>query len=129
MIIDDDVEYLQEMQELLQHEGYTVNVLSSSNVSLEAAKRLTPEVIILDLNMGGKSGQEVAQALRADQVTRQIKLIVVSGHCSMEESNYLKKAFNVLQVITKPADPGVLVTLLKSVTSETDRDRFSKDPG
>jgi len=56
-----------------------VSTASDGHRAIELAKRERPELVLLDVMMPGKSGWEVARALKQDPVTQNIKIIMVTA--------------------------------------------------
>ena len=63
----------------LRHRGYRVTAASDGHRALELAKREMPDLVLLDVMMPGKSGWEVARALKQDPVTHGIKIVMVTA--------------------------------------------------
>lgn len=63
----------------LKEEGYAVSKALSGEEGLEAAKRDLPGLIVLDIVMPGMSGFDVARALRSDEKTAAIPIIVLTS--------------------------------------------------
>ena len=63
LIADDDAELLQSLVKLLEVVGYETVGAPSGIAALEAAKHWRPHVTILDLDMPGATGLEVATLL------------------------------------------------------------------
>jgi DNA-binding response OmpR family regulator len=63
----------------LSKRGYKVSTASDGHKALELAKRERPDVVLLDVMMPGKSGWEVARALKQDPVTANSKIVMVSA--------------------------------------------------
>jgi len=59
--------------------GYKVTTAEDGNRALEIAKRDRPDLVLLDIMMPGKSGWEVARALKQDPVTQDMKIVMVSA--------------------------------------------------
>lgn len=59
--------------------GYTVTTASDGHQALELAKRHKPDLVLLDVMMPGKSGWEVARALKQDPVTQNVKIVMVTA--------------------------------------------------
>ena len=59
--------------------GYKVSTASDGRTAIEKAKRERPELVLLDVMMPGKSGWEVARALKQDPVTQAIKIVMVTA--------------------------------------------------
>jgi CheY-like chemotaxis protein len=59
--------------------GYRIITANDGNEALEAARRERPAVMVLDVMMPGRTGWEVARALRQDPVTDQIKIVMLTA--------------------------------------------------
>ena len=59
--------------------GYKVSTANDGHRALALAKRDRPDVMLLDVMMPGKSGWEVARALKQDPVTQNIKIVMVTA--------------------------------------------------
>src|ERR1041385_8762023 len=79
LIVDDDPEIVSMLTTRLRHRGYKVTTASDGHRALELAKRERPDLMLLDVMMPGKSGWEVARALKQDPVTQNIKIVMVTA--------------------------------------------------
>ena len=79
LIVDDDPEIVSMLTTRLRHRGYKVTTASDGHRALELAKRERPDLMLLDVMMPGKSGWEVARALKQDPVTKEIKIVMVTA--------------------------------------------------
>jgi signal transduction histidine kinase/CheY-like chemotaxis protein/HAMP domain-containing protein len=79
LFIDDSVEFTTVMRQLLESEGFKVEVANEGKRAFEILEQVTPSVIFLDLVMPGMDGFEVAQKLRNDSRWRNIPVVVLSG--------------------------------------------------
>ena len=59
--------------------GYQVTTASDGNKAIEVAKAGKFDIVLLDVMMPGKSGWEVARALKQDPVTQAIKIVMVTA--------------------------------------------------
>lgn len=79
LIVDDfsDItSMLAELVGLLGHEAYVAN---HGDQALELARRVHPDLVLLDLGMPDPDGFEVARRLRAEPFGRHVELIAMSG--------------------------------------------------
>jgi len=79
LVVDDDPEIVTMLSTRLGKRGYKVTTAEDGNRALEIAKRDRPDLVLLDIMMPGKSGWEVARALKQDPVTQHVKIVMVSA--------------------------------------------------
>jgi len=79
LIVDDDPEIVSMLSTRLSARGYKVSTASDGRSAIEKAKRELPVLVLLDVMMPGKSGWEVARALKQDPVTQAIKIVMVTA--------------------------------------------------
>src|SRR6188768_3181415 len=79
LVVDDDPEIVTMLSTRLSKRGYKVSTASDGHKAIETAKRERPDVVLLDVMMPGKSGWEVARALKQDPVTQAIKIVMVTA--------------------------------------------------
>ncbi len=79
LIVDDDPEIVTMLSTRLGKRGYKVSTANDGHRALELAKRELPDLVLLDVMMPGKSGWEVARALKQDPVTQGIKIVMVTA--------------------------------------------------
>jgi len=79
LVVDDDPEIVAMLTMRLTKRGYKVASANDGKRALELARRELPDVILLDVMMPGKSGWEVARALKQDPVTQKVKIVMVSA--------------------------------------------------
>lgn len=76
----DDCEDTRELYaEYLELSGYDVKEAGDGISALREAAQVLPDVVIMDMSLPGLDGREAARRLRADQRTRAIPLVVLSG--------------------------------------------------
>jgi CheY-like chemotaxis protein len=79
LVVDDDPEIVTMLATRLAKRGYKISTAGDGNRALELAKRERPDLVLLDVMMPGKSGWEVARALKQDPVTQGMKIVMVSA--------------------------------------------------
>jgi signal transduction histidine kinase/CheY-like chemotaxis protein/CHASE3 domain sensor protein len=91
LVVDDEVANLDLLQALLEPEGFKVLRASGGKEGLDVARAQRPQLILLDLMMPGMTGFDVVEALRADDATRSIPVMVLT---SKELTHDDKQALN-----------------------------------
>lgn len=79
MVVEDDKFYASIYQTKLEREGYQVVVARDGQEALDKLQTLQPDLILLDLIMPIKDGYETLRDLRADDRTKDLKVIVFSN--------------------------------------------------
>jgi CheY-like chemotaxis protein len=117
LIVDDYPDSLDVWSLYLRAAGFTVLTAADGQTALERARRHLPDLIVLDLELPGLDGWKVAQALRADDTTRQIPLIAATG-CSVQEKVEYAWTVGFNLVLAKPCDPDRLVAEVERLLSD-----------
>jgi CheY-like chemotaxis protein len=79
LVVDDDAPILLLMRNLLREFGFEPVPANSGPKALEEARRRTPDLILLDRNMPGMSGDEVLRELRNDGPLAAVPVLILSG--------------------------------------------------
>src|SRR5438045_8182587 len=80
LVVDDDMFMVAALAELLEEDGYDVQTATNGFSALRHALEQRPAVILLDLVLPERSGAELLKDLRADPTTRDLAIVIVSGH-------------------------------------------------
>jgi signal transduction histidine kinase len=101
LIVDDTLDNLQLLSMMLTREGYNVRKAINGSMALKAAQTVTPEVILLDVNMPEMNGYEVCEQLKGNLKTAAVPVIFLSA---LDDALDKVKAFQVggTDYITKP---------------------------
>jgi len=117
LVIDDDTLVHDMLEAELQGEGYELDRAFSGQEGLERAEQTKPDVIVLDLNMPGMSGFEVAEMLKRSEGTARIPIVVFTGRdLSAAERDRLRDGINGL-VIKGNAAAARLIRAIQSIDS------------
>lgn len=76
LVIDDREELLMLLRMLLEDASYRVSVSLDGSQVVEDSGDDPPDLIVLDLRLGGVSGLDVLESLRASKTTAEIPVIV-----------------------------------------------------
>jgi CheY-like chemotaxis protein len=86
LIVDDSARFLDAARALLERQGVTVvGVASSSAEALQRAEELRPDVTLLDIDLGGESGLELARRLHSQAGPAPVILISTHAEQDYEE--------------------------------------------
>jgi DNA-binding response OmpR family regulator len=79
LVVDDDPEIVTLLSTRLSRRGYKISTASDGTRALELVKKEMPDLVLLDVMMPGKSGWEVARALKQDPATQGVKIMMVTA--------------------------------------------------
>lgn len=85
LVIDDDADVVDLTSTILRDGGYTVLSASNGRDGLAAARRESPDLILLDINMPGIDGWEALRLLRLDEATRHVRIAMFSIRFDLRE--------------------------------------------
>lgn len=105
LLVDDDPLFLRYLTTLFPRKDYEVVTAPNGRDAVKHARRLKPDLIVLDLDMPKLDGIEVCKILKADQDTKDIPIVILTATESLEVN---QKSFDV----------GAQATVLKSVNRE-----------
>src|SRR3954447_26027937 len=108
LLVDDYPDALDVWGLYLRAAGFSVLTAADGPAALGLATEKHPDLIVLDLELPGKSGIEVATALRAQPSTRDIPLIAATGYSHLKQLDLARESgFDA--VVIKPCDPDALL--------------------
>jgi PAS domain S-box-containing protein len=114
LIVDDNADAASLMAMLLEASGHELVVEHSPHRALELARKVSPDVCLLDIGLPEMDGNELAQRLRAAPETANSVLIAITGYGQDEDRKQTRAAgFN--HHLVKPVDLQQLNSLLENV--------------
>jgi diguanylate cyclase (GGDEF)-like protein len=113
LIIDDTYINISILTEILESEGYTVFSASSGFSVVDMARKVQPDVILLDIVMPGLDGFEVCKLLNCAYDLKDIPVIMVTAKT---EGIDIKNALELgaFDYIKKPIDKNEVIARLQS---------------
>ncbi len=114
MVVEDE----QDLQDLLHYnlerEGYNVAAATRGEEALKSIRKKRPDMVLLDLMLPGIDGLEVCRALRSDEATRDLPIVMLTA--KGEEADVVTGLeLGADDYITKPFSPRVLIARIKAV--------------
>ena len=117
LCIDDDPDVIEILRKYLVPEGYSVVGALSGDEGIEAAAKIKPALITLDIMMPKKDGWQVLRELKASSATKDIPVVIHS----VIDNKPLAVSLGATDVITKPTEPKRLLSLVKQYCRTTDQ--------
>jgi CheY-like chemotaxis protein len=115
VLICDDEPSLRELIRISLDGPYRFVEADDGEESLEIARSIRPDVVILDMMMPRRNGLEVLSALRKDKDLSDIPVIVLTAQPGTRE-NALREGADIVMV--KPFEPEEIVAAVEEVLAE-----------
>ncbi|HEV7397741.1 MAG TPA: response regulator [Pyrinomonadaceae bacterium] len=114
LLVEDSEDNRVMMKRLLELSGYEVTEAVNGEQAVEKAKRLFPDLILMDLSLPRVDGLAATRLIRAIPILRRVPIIVVSAH---DTSDFHAEAMasGCNEYVTKPIDFGELDSLLQEL--------------
>ena len=110
MVVDDDVNLSRLAGIILESSGkYEVMIVNESVRALPAALQFRPDVMLLDVDMPGKDGGDLAREAATDSRLRDIPILFLTGLVSHEEAGAGTLKRGGMTFLSKPAEPALLL--------------------
>ena len=108
ILVIDDSQTIRKMVEChLSQAGYSVALAADAELGLEMARTLQPDLILLDHQLPGTTGDEVCRKLLDDEQTSRVPVVISSAMRNRAFAQYTEFA-NVVDQIPKPFTPELL---------------------
>ena len=115
LIIEDEQELIQVLRSYLEREEYRVLSADRGDVGYSRWKETKPDLVLLDLNLPGMDGLEIARRIRE---AGQTPLIIITARVE-ETDQIIGLEIGADDYITKPFSPRVVIAKVRSLLRRT----------
>jgi CheY-like chemotaxis protein len=117
LIVEDHRDAAEMLKDLLEMNGYEVEIALSGPDGVRAARASRPDVVLCDIGLPGMDGYEVAERLRADPGGAFRRLVAVTGYGQDEDRRRSREAGFQYHLV-KPIDPEELREVLLTLADD-----------
>lgn len=107
LIADDDAAIVEAISQVLELSDYEVLQVNDGTSVMQSIKA-NPDLVLLDIMMGGHSGRTVCKQIKRQAATRQIPVLMISGSPDIASAadecgadDYLAKPFGMEELLQK----------------------------
>ncbi len=111
LIIDDEQEICESLKMILEYENYSVEYTTSPDEGIEKLVNFPYDVLLLDIQMPGKSGFEILKIITEKKLL--VSVIIISAHGSLENAIKATK-LGAFDFIEKPIDRDKLLISIRN---------------
>ncbi|MDI6878170.1 MAG: response regulator transcription factor [Desulfitobacteriaceae bacterium] len=125
LLLEDDT-IIQELVKFnLEREGFEVLIADDGRIGLEMVKKRKPDLILLDLMLPEIDGYQVCRILRADEVTVDLPIIILSAR-GEEVDKVIGLELGADDYVTKPFSTRELLARIRARLREERRSRINE---
>lgn len=115
LVVDDNPNFSQLLQCALE-DDFEVFSASDGREGVEKAAEILPDIILMDVMMPNIAGIEMARMLVAEEETKDIPIIVLTGsNLDKGTPTLFKQERNVRQFLSKTTPVGHIVAMVKDI--------------
>ena len=115
LVIDDDAHLRESLAEVLELDGFECHQAGTATSGIELAKKVDPEVVIMDIQLPDSSGFQICQELR--KRSKSTILIMMTGRFLSAEEKKQGFELGADEYMTKPFDLAELSIRIKQLLS------------
>jgi two-component system, cell cycle response regulator DivK len=108
LVVEDDADTRRAYRALLEHAGWSVAEASDGEQALRLAAGEPPRVMVVDISIPGVDGWETTRRLKLDERTREVPVLLVTGH-ALDEDRRRARELGCAGYLVKPVSPTVFV--------------------
>jgi DNA-binding response OmpR family regulator len=110
LVVDDEPNIVLSLEFLMNQSGYAVSKAGDGNHALQILEEDPPDLILLDVNLPGRSGYEVCEAVRANPAWKGMLILMLTAKgrdverekgLALGADDYITKPFSTQEVVDK----------------------------
>jgi two-component system phosphate regulon response regulator PhoB len=114
LVVDDQKEIADYVRQFLEKAGFEVIIARDGKNGLSIAKKVRPDLVVLDITMPYIDGLEVCTRLRADPRRQRLPILLLSARAAATD-RVLGLETGADDYLVKPFDPAELVARVKAL--------------
>ncbi len=118
LIVEDDPMSRKLARDVLQANGYETEEVTNGEEAVAKAIEMTPDLIVMDIQLPGIDGLEVTRRMKSDACTERIPIIAVTAHAMPGDEEQILEA-GCQAYLPKPIRFMEFVSAVKSLLGDT----------
>ncbi len=116
LLIEDEPNIIEAISFILSRDGWEVKTHSNGHDAMDVVRARSPDVIILDVMLPGKSGFDILSEIRADAALGQTPVLMLTARGQTKDREMAERA-GASRYMTKPfSNSEILETVRQLVT-------------
>lgn len=114
LVVEDEPNIAESLSFLLGRAGFAVEVIGDGHSALDALLAAPPDVLVLDVMLPGLDGYSILRALRADDRTAALPVLVLTAKGQREDRQTAEEA-GASRFVTKPFSNADIVSAVQEM--------------
>ena len=119
LLIEDEPNIIEAIRFLLSRDGWNVHTHANGLDAVEEVARVTPDLLVLDMMLPGRSGMDILRDLRADTATADLPVLMLTARGQTRDRDMAEKA-GVSRFMTKPFSNSEVLSAVRELIGEKD---------
>jgi CheY-like chemotaxis protein len=120
LIVEDNEKNRKLVRKVLERLGYRTSEVETGEEAVEAARKLSPDLVLMDYQLPGIDGIEAFRRIRADAAIRRMPIVAVTASAMPEDTARMRQAgFDGFE--TKPINVKNLMATIEKLLAGTKR--------
>jgi DNA-binding response OmpR family regulator len=120
LIIEDNLAYARLIQKRLESRGYGTVVATDGLDGYNLARKIRPDLILLDLMLPGMDGHKICHLLKFDQNLRNTPIAIFTSH-DTEADKSIALAARADAYMPKPVSTATMLEIVRSLLEKAER--------
>ncbi|MAE88892.1 MULTISPECIES: response regulator transcription factor [Salipiger] len=118
MLIEDEPNIIEAISFILSREGLSVETHSDGTTANDKLRASTPDLLILDVMLPGKSGYDILRELREEAGTAELPVLMLTARGQTRDREMAERA-GVSAFMTKPFSNAEMLDQVRALMAET----------
>lgn len=114
LIAEDEPSIIEALDFVLKRAGWSVNIVMEGDEILDAVRRQSPRMLLLDIMLPKRSGFEVLKQIRADKATAGLPVLVLTAK-GQQQDRRIAEELGADAFITKPYSNAEVVSTVRTL--------------
>jgi len=117
LLIEDEPNIIEAIRFILSRDGWIVEAHCDGISAAQAVRTKTPDVVILDVMLPGRSGYDILQELRSDAATRALPVLMLTARGQKKDRD-LAERYGASRYMTKPFSNAEVLAALHELVGD-----------
>ena len=117
LVIEDEPNIIEAISFILSRDGWTVDTHSNGHDAVDVVRAKSPDLVILDVMLPGKSGYDILTELRSGAETADLPVLVLTARGQTKDRDLAEK-IGASRFMTKPFSNAEVLEALRELVPQ-----------